>query len=94
MRGTGRHSRHARLQAIATGLAALAVAALLSACGGEDSSALEEPEGAFEVTPDGETVWEWVSPERAGERGELVAALFDMERLPADHPFQGSAEGP
>jgi hypothetical protein len=42
---------------------------------------------AFEVTAAGETVWEWVSPERAGERGELVAALFDMERLAADHPF-------
>ena len=39
---------------------------------------------AFEVTAEGETVWEWVSPERAGERGELVAALFDMERLPAE----------
>jgi hypothetical protein len=49
---------------------------------------------AFEVTPGGETVWEWVSPERAGERGELVAALFDMERLPADHPFRGSAGSP
>jgi hypothetical protein len=42
---------------------------------------------AFEVTPDGETVWEWVSPERAGDRGELVAALFDMVRLPPDSPF-------
>ncbi len=45
---------------------------------------------AFEVTAGGETVWEWISPQRAGERGELVAALFDMERLPADHPFQGA----
>lgn len=50
MRGPGRHSRNARLQAIATGLAALAVAALLGACGGEDSSAEDkEPTGTFPV---------------------------------------------
>lgn len=48
MRGTGRHSRHARLQAIATGFAALAVAALLSACGGGGSSD-DEPTGTFHV---------------------------------------------
>lgn len=49
MRGTGRHSRNARLQAIATGFAALAVAALLGACGGGDSSDANEPEGKFHV---------------------------------------------
>jgi len=50
LRGTGRHSRHARLQAIATGFAALAVAALLSACGGSSSSSAdEEPTGDFHV---------------------------------------------
>lgn len=50
MRGTGRHSRNARLQAIATGFAALAVAALLGACGGGDSSSeASEPEGKFRV---------------------------------------------
>lgn len=50
MRGTGRHSRHARLQAIATGFAALAAAALLVACGGSDSSdGSEEPTGNFPV---------------------------------------------
>jgi hypothetical protein len=50
LRGTGRQSRHARLQAIATGLAALAVAALLGACGGGDSSAdSDEPTGTFQV---------------------------------------------
>jgi hypothetical protein len=48
--GTGRHSRRTRLQAIATGLAALAAAALLSACGGGDSSAeAEEPTGTVPV---------------------------------------------
>jgi hypothetical protein len=49
LRGTGRHSRNARLQAIATGFAALAVAALLGACGGGGSSAADEPEGKFQV---------------------------------------------
>jgi hypothetical protein len=50
LRGTGRHSRNARLQAIATGIAALAVAALLGACGGGESSGdANEPEGKFPV---------------------------------------------
>jgi hypothetical protein len=49
LRGTGRHSRHARLQAIAIGLAALAVAALLGACGGGSSSSDNEPTGTFHV---------------------------------------------
>lgn len=47
MRGTGRHSRHTRLQTIATGLAALAAAALLGACGGGSSDT--EPTGTFHV---------------------------------------------
>jgi len=49
LRGTGRHSRHARLQAIAIGFAALAAAALLGACGGSESSSGEEPTGTFHV---------------------------------------------
>lgn len=49
MRGIGRHSRNARLQAIATGLVALAAAALLGACGGGGSSEADEPEGKFHV---------------------------------------------
>jgi hypothetical protein len=49
LRGTGRHSRHARLQAIAIGLAALAAAALLGACGGSESSSDNEPTGTFHV---------------------------------------------
>jgi hypothetical protein len=48
LRGTGRHSRNACLQAIATGLAALAAAALLGACG-SGSSSDEEPGGTFHV---------------------------------------------
>jgi hypothetical protein len=38
---------------------------------------------AFEVTPEGETVWSYRNPRRAGERAELIAALFDVERVPA-----------
>ena len=48
MRGTGRHSRNTRLQAIATGLAALAAAAVLGACGSSASSD-DEPGGTFHV---------------------------------------------
>jgi hypothetical protein len=48
LRGTGRHSRRARLQAIATGFAALAAAALLGACGSSSSSD-SEPTGTFHV---------------------------------------------
>jgi hypothetical protein len=47
LRGTGRHSRRTRLQAIATGFAALAAAALLGACGGSSSD--DEPTGTFQV---------------------------------------------
>jgi hypothetical protein len=48
LRGTGLHSRRARLQAIATGLVALAAAALLGACG-ESSSDANERAGTYEV---------------------------------------------
>jgi hypothetical protein len=48
LRGTGRHSRHGRIQTIAIGLAALAAAALLAACG-ESSSDANEPTGNFQV---------------------------------------------
>ncbi|HEY9422281.1 MAG TPA: arylsulfotransferase family protein [Thermoanaerobaculia bacterium] len=44
---------------------------------------------ALEVTRDGRTVWEFHNPHRAGERGELVAVLFEMVRLPPDFPFRG-----
>jgi hypothetical protein len=38
---------------------------------------------AFEVTRAGEVVWSYRNPERAGEHGELIAALFALERIPA-----------
>ena len=36
---------------------------------------------AFEVTPAGETVWEYLNPFRAGEKKELVATLKQLSRL-------------
>ena len=41
---------------------------------------------ALEVTTDGTTAWEYVSPYRAGEANELIATLFDVVRLPRDFP--------
>ncbi|MBD3348867.1 MAG: hypothetical protein GF400_06685 [Candidatus Eisenbacteria bacterium] len=42
---------------------------------------------AMEVTPDKAIVWEFVSPYRAGEEGELVATLFEVVRLEPDLPL-------
>jgi len=39
---------------------------------------------AFEVTPEGEIVWEYVSPYRAGEHRELIATLMEMIRVPPE----------
>jgi hypothetical protein len=39
---------------------------------------------AFELTPDGELVWEFYNPHRAGEQQEFIATLFEMLRLPED----------
>lgn len=39
---------------------------------------------AFEVTPAGESVWEFVNPHRAGDRGQWIATLFDLVRLPQE----------
>jgi hypothetical protein len=44
---------------------------------------------ALEVTADGRIVWEFYNPHRAGEKNELVAALFELVRLPPDFPFRG-----
>ncbi|MCH9650385.1 MAG: arylsulfotransferase family protein [Deltaproteobacteria bacterium] len=45
---------------------------------------------ALEVSPEGQVVWEFINPHRAGREGELVATLFELVRLPIDFPFQGS----
>ena len=39
---------------------------------------------AFEVTPGGEIVWEFLNPHRAGKHGNLIATLFDVVRLDPD----------
>lgn len=36
---------------------------------------------AFEVTPDGSIVWEFYNPARAGDDGELIATIFELQRL-------------
>jgi hypothetical protein len=43
---------------------------------------------AFEVTPDGERVWEYVNPHRAGDDGELIATLLEVVRIERDY-FEG-----
>jgi outer membrane protein assembly factor BamB len=65
---------------------------------GEGNTLIVESEfgRSFEVTPEGEIVWEFVSPHRVGD---LVARLFDVVRLPPDFPVgwargvSGEAEG-
>ncbi|MCL4838060.1 MAG: arylsulfotransferase family protein [Thermoanaerobaculia bacterium] len=37
---------------------------------------------ALEIGPEGEVVWEFVSPHRAGRANELVATLFEMRSVP------------
>lgn len=40
---------------------------------------------AFEITPAGDVVWEFVNPHRAGRDGERIGPLFDVVRLPVDY---------
>lgn len=39
---------------------------------------------AFEVTPEGEIVWEFYNPFRAGDDLELIATLFETVRVPVE----------
>jgi len=41
---------------------------------------------AFEVTPEGTTVWKYLNPMRAGDDLEYIATIFEMVRLPGDFP--------
>ena len=41
---------------------------------------------ALEVTPGGETVWEFYSPFSAGENDEYIATLMEVVRLPGPNP--------
>ena len=49
---------------------------------------------AFEITPEGEIVWEFYNPHLAGENDEFIAVLLELQRLPADFQIswaQGAA---
>ncbi|HEX9640473.1 MAG TPA: arylsulfotransferase family protein [Candidatus Krumholzibacteria bacterium] len=39
---------------------------------------------AIELTSSGEVVWEFYNPHRAGEKGQYIATLFELQRLPVD----------
>ncbi len=39
---------------------------------------------AVEIAPDGTVVWEYLNPVRAGSERQLIATIFEMERLPPD----------
>lgn len=39
---------------------------------------------AFEISDDGEIVWEFYNPERAGDDREFIAALTEVTRIPKD----------
>ena len=42
---------------------------------------------AFEVTSDGDIVWEFFNTFRAGEDQEFIATLMEVLRLPPDFPM-------
>lgn len=42
---------------------------------------------AFEVAPDGDIVWEYRNPHRAGPDGRFIATLFEAWRVPEDFPL-------
>lgn len=46
---------------------------------------VSEPGRAIEVTRDKEVVWEFFNPKRAGENNELIATLFQVERISRDY---------
>ena len=41
---------------------------------------------AVEVTPDRRVAWEFVNPNRAGKKNDLIAILYDVQRVPRDLP--------
>ncbi len=47
---------------------------------------------AFEVTPDGESVWEFYNPQRAGPGDRYIASLFEVLRYPTE-AAEGWARG-
>jgi hypothetical protein len=47
---------------------------------------------AFEVTPDGLIVWEYISPFRAGDNDQYIANLCELVRLPAAYPTEWTGD--
>lgn len=56
---------------------------------GNGNTLITESDGgrAFEVTPDGEIVWEFFNPHRAGDRDQFIASLFTVNRLDSGFPL-------
>ncbi len=48
---------------------------------------------AFEITREGDVVWEFYNPHRAGENGRYIATLMEMIRLPEDFPLHWMRSG-
>ncbi len=63
---------------------------------GNGNTLVTESDGgrAFETTPEGEIVWEFWNPHRAGKREQLIAALFTIRRLAPGTPLYWAAAGP
>lgn len=53
--------------------------------GGNTLATLSVPGRALEIDPGGEVVWELDTPHRAGPEDELIAMLFEVQRLPREH---------
>ncbi|HEX7252212.1 MAG TPA: arylsulfotransferase family protein [Thermoanaerobaculia bacterium] len=47
----------------------------------------------IEVTPDNRVAWEFVNPNRAGEKNQLVATIYGTERVGRKLPFLGTSAG-
>jgi hypothetical protein len=48
----------------------------------------------FEVDAEGQIVWEFYNPARAGEENQLIATLFEVVRLPVDFPIDWARGAP
>ncbi len=48
---------------------------------------------AVEITRDKQLVWEYYTPNRAGENDQLIATLFEIVRLPPDFPVDWAENG-
>jgi len=49
---------------------------------------------AVEVTREGRIVWEFINPNRAGKKNELIAALYSIQRVPEKLAFLAESAAP